>query len=40
MEEYTNLLYNTYSKDNDELKKLLDSIRSMKNIPIEILSKY
>ena len=26
MEEYTNLLYNTYSKDNDELKKLLNSI--------------
>ena len=40
MEEYTNLLYNTYSKDNDELKKLLDSIISMKNIPIELLSKY
>ena len=37
---YTSLLYNTYSKSNDELKKLLDSIISMKNIPIEILSKY
>ena len=25
MEEYSNLLYNTYSKDNDELKKLFDN---------------
>ena len=40
MEEYTNFLYNTYSKDNDEIKILLDSIKSMTNIPIEILSKY
>jgi len=40
MEEVTNLLYNTYSKDNDELKLLLGSIKSMINIPIEILSKY
>ena len=39
-EDYTNFLYNTYSKDNDELKILLDSIKSMRNIPIEILSKY
>ena len=40
MEEYTNSLYNTYSKDNDKLKILLESIKSMLNIPIEILSKY
>jgi len=40
MEEYTNLLYNTYSKDNDNLKILLNQIKSMTNIPIEILSKY
>ena len=40
MEEYTNQLYNTYSKDNDELKLLLGSIKSMKDIPIELLSKY
>ena len=40
MDEYTNLLYNTYSKDNHKLKKLLGSIKSMRNIPIELLSKY
>jgi len=40
MEEYTNLLYNTYSKDFSQLKILLDSIISMINVPIEILSKY
>ena len=40
MDEYTNSLYNDYSKDNDKLKILLDSIKSMRNIPIEILSKY
>ena len=40
MDEYTNSLYNDYSKDNDNLKILLDSIKSMRNIPIEILSKY
>ena len=40
MEEYTNLLYNTYSKDNENLQLLLGSIISIVNIPIEILSKY
>jgi len=40
MDEYTNSLYNTYSKDNKELKILLGSIKSMTNIPIELLSKY
>ena len=40
MDEYTNLLYNSYSKDNDNLKKLLGSIKSIINIPIELLSKY
>ena len=40
MEENTKSLYNTYSKDNDELRILLGSIKSMVNIPIEILSKY
>ena len=34
------LHWNPYSKDNDELKKLLGSIKTMRNIPIEILSKY
>ena len=37
---YTNSLYNTYSKDSKDIKILLDTIISMKNIPIEILSKY
>jgi len=40
MDEYTNFLYNNYSKNNEELKKLLGSIKSMINIPIELLSKY
>ena len=31
MEEYTNSLYNTYSKNNNKLKILLDSIKSMIN---------
>jgi len=40
MEEYTNSLYNTYSQNFSILKILLGSIQSMKNVPIEILSKY
>ena len=40
MKQYTNSLYNIYSKDNEEVQLLLGSIKSMKNIPIEILSKY
>ena len=40
MDEYTNSLYNTYSKNNKELKILLDSIKSMINVPIQLLSKY
>ena len=40
IDEYTNALYNTYSSKNKEVKKLLGSINLMKNIPIEILSKY
>ena len=32
-------MYNTYSK-NDKVRELLSQIVSMKNIPIEILSKY
>ena len=40
MEEYNNSLYDRYSKYGDELKSLLGSIKSMTNIPIEILSKY
>ena len=40
MDEYTKYLYNTYAKEDNNLKKLLMPIESMKNIPIEILSKY
>ena len=37
---YTNSLYNSYSKDSYNFKILLGSISSIKNIPIEILSRY
>ena len=40
IDEYTIRLYNTYSSKNNKIKKLLGSICLMKNIPIEILSKY
>ena len=40
LENYTKSLYNTYSGENNEIKKLLGSITSMKEIPIEILSKF
>ena len=40
MEEYTNYLYRTFSEDNEKIKKLLSSIISIPNIPIEILSKF
>jgi hypothetical protein len=39
MKEYTNKLYDAYSEKSEEIKKLLGSIKSMSNIPIEILSK-
>ena len=39
IEKYIELLYNKYS-NNSEVKKLLNSIQSMPNIPIELLSKY
>ena len=40
IEKYNSFLYTTYSKDNEEIKNLLDSIDSVPNIPLEILSKY
>ena len=40
LEEYTQSLYNIYSKKSNTIKKLLDQILLMKNIPIEIISKY
>ena len=36
----TNTLYNTYTFENDEIQSLLYSIEPMKDMPIEILSKY
>ena len=40
MKEYTNSLYNTYSENYSQIKILLGTIKSMENVPIEILSKY
>ena len=40
LENYTNYLYEIYSKEKEELKELLGSIMSMSNVPIEILSRY
>ena len=40
IEEYTNYLFNIYSKNNNGVEILLGPIKSVSNIPIEILSKY
>ena len=40
MKEYTNSIYNTYSEKYYKLKILLNSIKSMEKVPIEILSKF
>ena len=40
IEQFTNLLYNNYCKNNKELESLLSPIMNMKDIPIELLSKY
>ena len=40
LELYNNSLYNTYSNENNNIKNLLGSLLSLKEIPIEILSKY
>ena len=40
IEKYTLELYNNYANKNNKLKKLLGSIKSISNIPIELLSKY
>ena len=39
MDKYTSYLYDEYSK-NERIKNLLDSIRYISDIPVEILSKY
>ena len=38
--KYNDKLYNQYSDEKTELKLLLGSIKSLNNIPIEILSKF
>ena len=40
LENYTNLLYKKYSKDNKDMNELLAQIKSLSHIPIELLSKY
>ena len=40
LEQFTNSIYNEYSEKNAKIKDLLKQIKTMKNIPIEILSKY
>ena len=40
LENYTESLFEKYSKDNKKIKELSDNIKSMHNIPIEILCKY
>ena len=40
MDTYTETLYNDYHKESDEINDLLGPIKSIPNIPIEILSKY
>ena len=40
LENYTESLFEKYSKDNKKIKELSDNIKSMYNIPIEILCKY
>lgn len=40
MEKFTQYIYDTYSNECGQIKNLLGIIKSMKNIPIEILSKF
>ena len=40
IEQYTNSLYNNYSKEKEEIETFFASIKSVPYIPIEILSKY
>ena len=40
VETYTKYLYEKYSKDNPNIYNLLSQIKILKNIPIELLSKY
>ena len=40
LKKYTYSLFETYSKNNFQIKDLFEQIKLMQNIPIEILSKY
>ena len=40
IDNYTNFIYDNYSKGNKEIKYLLAQIKSLQDIPIELLSKY
>ena len=40
IETYTKYLFEKYSKDNPNVYNLLNQIKKLKNIPIELLSKY
>ena len=40
LEKYNNYIYNTYSKDSEEIKQLFEQILPFQNIPVEIISKY
>ena len=40
IEEFTQLLCNKYSNKNNELDQMLNSLKSVSNIPLELLSKY
>ena len=40
IDQYTNNIYNTYSKQSNDITLLLNQIKSMASIPIEILAKY
>jgi len=40
LENYTRFLFNTYSNKENKIEELLGPIKYMKNIPLELLSKY
>ena len=40
IDQYNNYLYNTFSKENDKIKNLLEQLKLIPNIPIEILAKF
>lgn len=40
VEKYTNEIYEKFSKESKDINELLTQIKSLKDIPIELLSKY